>query len=55
MKVIVIGTSLSGKTTLYKYKVLAPKVIDEVLNKESVLFFTNTDYFSDEELTILSN
>ena len=82
MKVIVIGPSLSGKTTVirqlcliteipvfemdeeltklnkgsypteseYKQKALAPKVIDRILNKENIIFFTNTDYFSVDDL-----
>lgn len=81
MKAIVIGASLSGKTTLIKYLVskiylpilemdgeltrvnggefpmeeklkqeVASKVINEIFNKESMLFFTNTDYFSDRDL-----
>lgn len=82
MKAIVIGTSLSGKTTLirhlrtfsdfpitemdeeltainggnfptdaeHKHNVLAPKVIDDILDRETVLFFTNTDYFTDKDL-----
>ncbi len=82
MKGIVIGTSLSGKTTIirylrsntdisasemdeeltklnngkyptnaeHKHKNLAPKVIKDLFNKEDVLFFTNTDYFSLDDL-----
>ena len=82
MKGIVIGVSLSGKTTVAKYfrsntsisvsemdeeltklnngkyptdvehkhKSLAPKVIKGFLNKKDVLFFTNTDYFSLDDL-----
>lgn len=82
MKAIIIGTSLSGKTTLirylrtvvdapisemdeeltvrnngefpsdyeYKSKVLTPQIVKDVLSKESVLFFTNTDYFSHDDL-----
>jgi len=82
MKGIVIGVSLSGKTTVAKYfrsntsisvsemdeeltklnngkyptdvehkhKSLAPKVIKGLLNKKDVLFFTNTDYFSLDDL-----
>ena len=77
MKLIVIGSSLSGKTTLvrqlravhglsvaemdekltdlnngvypadlkYKHEVLAPKAIQDVLGKDSIFFFTSTDYF----------
>ena len=82
MKAIIIGASLSGKTTIvkelqkvtdnpvsemddeltrlnggkypsdsdYKNKVLAPMVISEILKKSEILFFTNTDYFSLEDL-----
>lgn len=82
MKGIVIGASLSGKTTVarylrsntnisvsemdeeltrlnngkypsdikHKHESIAPKVIKDLLNKENVLFFTNTDYFSLEDL-----
>jgi len=82
MKAIIIGTSLSGKTTIikklrslisipvsemdeeltnlnggtypqdsnYKNKVLVHKIIEKILSKENVLFFTNTDYFSLEKL-----
>ena len=82
MKLIVIGTSLSGKTTVirqlrletkipvsemdeelkrlnkgsyptdseYKNKVLAPKVIENVLKKEKIIFFTNTNYFAVADL-----
>ena len=80
MKVIVIGPSLSGKTTLirqlqkrisepiseidneltkmnggsfpadpeYKHTVLAPKVVQKVLESDNIIFFTNTDYFTKE-------
>ncbi len=82
MKAIVIGASLSGKTSIknylreksnilvsemdeeltilnknvfpedtdYKHNVLAPQVIKNILSKESIIFFTNTDYFSDQDL-----
>ncbi len=82
MKGIVIGASLSGKTTVvrylrsntnisvlemdeeltrlnngkyptdveHKHESLAPKVIKDLLNKEDILFFTNTDYFSLDDL-----
>lgn len=82
MKDIVIGASLSGKTTVarylrsntnilvsemdeeltklnngryptdaeHKHGSLAPKVIKGLLNKKDVLFFTNTDYFSLDNL-----
>lgn len=83
-KAIIIGTSLSGKTTLIRYlrsqtqlpisemdekltqmnggkyptdnkqkhTVLAPQIIKEVLNNDSLVFFTNTDYFTDRDLQI---
>jgi len=83
MKAIIIGTSLSGKTTVIRYlrnnydfnvreideeltkinngkfpkdakkkqDVLAPKVIKQILSSQNVLFFTNTDYFSDQQIT----
>lgn len=83
MKVIVIGTSLSGKTTLIrllrsqtdfpiseideeltlvndgeyptdarvKHEVLTPKVVEKILGLEKIVFFTNTNYFSIEDLT----
>ncbi len=82
MKGIVIGASLSGKTTVvryfrsntnisvsemdeelmrlnngkyptdvkHKHEILAPKVIKDLLNKGDILFFTNTDYFSLDDL-----
>lgn len=82
MKGIVIGASLSGKTTVvkhlrsntdisvlemdeeltrlnndkyptsvkHKHESLAPKIIKDLLNKKDVLFFTNTDYFSLNDL-----
>ena len=82
MKAIVIGTSLSGKTTIirqlrlvtkipvsemdeeltrlnggnfptdsnYKHNVLVPQVIESVLNKDKIIFFTNTDYFTFDDL-----
>ena len=83
MKSIVIGSSLSGKTTLVRYlrshtkmnvkemdemltelndgnfpqnlkhkEALASKVIQNVLNQENIIFFTNTDYFSQEDLRL---
>ena len=84
IKIIVIGTSLTGKTTLVKHlrktqkinvseiddeltrlnggtfptddkqktEVLAPIVISELLDKEEIIFFTNTDYFSPDDLKI---
>lgn len=82
MKAIVIGASLSGKTTLirylktitdfsileideeltrlndgvypldneYKHRVLVPQIIKKVLGWEKVIFFTNTDYFTSQDL-----
>ena len=82
MKIIVIGASLSGKTTLirylktisnfqileideeltrlnggiyplnnkYKYQVLTPQIIKGVLERQQVIFFTNTDYFTNQDL-----
>ncbi|MFA6602913.1 MAG: hypothetical protein WCT01_03865 [Candidatus Shapirobacteria bacterium] len=82
MKLIVIGASLTGKTTLikylrsssthpisemdeeltalnngqyptntkYKHQVLAPKIINQVLLNPNIIFFTNTDYFTLNDL-----
>lgn len=82
MKLIIIGPSLSGKTTLVRYlrentnqnvseideeltklnggefpsdpilkhNFLAPKVINQTLELEDILFFTNTDYFTKQDL-----
>ena len=82
MKAIIIGTSLSGKTTTVRYlrenydfnigeidkeltninggsfpedterkqKSLAPKIIKQILKSAKILFFTNTYYFSDQDL-----
>ncbi|MEI6887188.1 MAG: hypothetical protein WCK31_03035 [bacterium] len=83
MKILVIGASTSGKTTLVKYlrsirndlpiseideelmainkgvfpldeslkkEVLTPKVIKDILNKENIIFFSNTDYFTIQDL-----
>ena len=82
MKIIVIGASLSGKTTLirylksianfpileideeltrlnggtyplnnkYKHQVLTPQIIKGVLERQQVIFFTNTDYFTNQDL-----
>ncbi|MEK7129785.1 MAG: hypothetical protein AAB803_02085 [Patescibacteria group bacterium] len=87
MKAIIIGTSLSGKTTLvnhlrsqgnlplfemddelvrtnngsypddvkYKHHVLAPQIIKDILRKEEIIFFTNADYFTDEDLKTAKN
>ena len=84
MRTIIIGPSLSGKTTLvrylrtktnllvaeideeltqlnngeypaddkYKHEVLAPKVIENVLARDEILFFTNTDYFTENNLKV---
>lgn len=83
MKVIIIGTSLSGKTTLIrllrsqtdlpisemdeeltlinggeypsdakvKHEVLTPKVVKKIFDLEKIVFFTNTNYFSIEDLS----
>lgn len=82
MKSIIIGTSLSGKTTLVRYlrdntklpvleideeltrlnngqyptdnklkhAVLAPQVVKDVLGRDNIVFFTNTDYFALDDL-----
>lgn len=87
MKVLIIGTSLSGKTTLirylrantklplieideeltrmnngtypmvyeYKHKVLAPKIVSDILSRDNIIFFTNTDYFTFEDIKIARN
>lgn len=34
----------------YKHKVLSPKIISEILNQENIVFFTNTDYFTLDDL-----
>jgi predicted ABC-type ATPase len=84
VRTIIIGPSLSGKTTLvrylrtktnllvaeideeltqlnngeypaddkYKHEVLAPKVIENVLARDEILFFTNTDYFTENNLKV---
>ncbi|MFZ2152499.1 MAG: hypothetical protein WAV41_00375 [Microgenomates group bacterium] len=83
MKIIVVGASLSGKTTLVKYlrslKVdcseideeltlqnggtyptdinqkhleLIPKIIKDLLSQKQALFFTNTDYFTLDDLRL---
>ncbi len=78
MKIIVVGPSLSGKTTLVKFlrsnqhvrvgeideelvsnnggsyptdlmnkhDVLAPAIVEEVLGLDNIIFFTNTNYFT---------
>jgi len=83
MKAIILGTSLSGKTTTIRYLrknttynvseideeltkmndgvfpedvkqklyVLAPRVIKQILKSDDILFFSNTDYFSDQQIT----
>lgn len=82
MKAIVIGASVSGKTTLvrylrrntdllvlevdeeltrinngqypedvnYKHNVLAPKIIEDILSRDNIVFFTNTNYFTVKDL-----
>lgn len=82
MKALIIGTSLSGKTTLIRYlraktdlsvleideeltrtnggtypidniqkrEVLIPKIVKDILDRNEVVFFTNTDYFTVEDL-----
>ena len=87
MKGIVIGASLSGKTSVAKFlrantdisvsemdeeltrlnkgkyptdvehkrESLAPKVVKDLLNRGDVLFFTNTDYFSLDDLRKAKN
>lgn len=34
----------------YKHNVVFPKVAELILNKQDILFFTNTDYFTVEQL-----
>lgn len=87
MKIIVIGPSLSGKTTLArelrktigspisemdeeltnlnggqfpldsvkKHTILAPKITEKILNMDDILFFTNTDYFTPNDLQRAKN
>ena len=82
MKALIIGASLSGKTTLvrhlrlaskrlvsemdeeltklnggkyptdleYKHNVLARRIIQNVLGEDNIVFFTNTDYFTADDL-----
>lgn len=38
------------KDSDYKMNILSPKIVTEVLNKDSIIFFTNTDYFRPEDL-----
>ena len=33
-----------------KHNVLAPKIVKHILNQENILFFCNTDYFSDQDI-----
>ena len=87
MKIIVIGPSLSGKTTLvkelrkntnlliseideeltalnggeypsdidHKNNVLLPQVIKKILNQKELIFFTNTNFFSEKDLKNAKN
>ncbi len=82
MKAIIIGTSLSGKTTLVhylrtkikspiieideeltkinngeypidnelKHKVLVPQIVKNIISRDNIVFFTNTDYFTLDDL-----
>jgi hypothetical protein len=34
----------------YKHAVLIPQIIKDILSREEIIFFTNTDYFTDEDL-----
>ena len=34
----------------HKLHVLAPKIIKQILNSDDILFFSNTDYFSDQQI-----
>ncbi|MBI2464702.1 hypothetical protein HYV64_01035 [Candidatus Shapirobacteria bacterium] len=83
MKIIVIGASLSGKTTLVRYlqehnincseideelttlnggsyptdvdkkhHELVPKIVADIIARPDVLFFTNTDYFTLDDLRL---
>jgi predicted kinase len=84
MKTIVIGPSLSGKTTLvkqlrsttnlpiseideeltrlnngeypsdsdYKNRVLVPHIVQQILSQNEIIFFTNTNYFSIDDLKL---
>ena len=84
MKAIVIGSSLSGKTTIvrklraegitsileideeltrmnggvypdnidYKHNFLVPQIVSKILGRNNIIFFTNTDYFSLQDLRI---
>jgi adenylate kinase family enzyme len=36
----------------HKHQVVAPRVIEQVLRKDSIVFFTNTDYFTDADLSL---
>ncbi|HBP50836.1 MAG: hypothetical protein US68_C0026G0007 [Candidatus Shapirobacteria bacterium GW2011_GWE1_38_10] len=87
MKLIIIGPSLSGKTTLinelrkdndfsisemdelltalnegeypldvnYKNNVLVPQIIEKILDQKDIIFFTNTNYFSEKDLKNAKN
>ena len=84
VKILVIGASTTGKTTLAQYlrehtdftiletdeelsflnggnyphddqlkmNVLAPKMVADILGRESIVFFTNTHYFRPEDLRV---
>ncbi len=47
-------TNLNGGTfpedTKRKHLVLVPKVIKKILDQKNILFFCNTDYFSDQDI-----
>jgi broad-specificity NMP kinase len=34
----------------YKHRVLAPKVVNNILDLDEIIFFTNTDYFTPQDL-----
>ncbi len=38
------------KDNVYKMNVLAPKMVGDVLSREKIIFFTNTHYFTLEDL-----
>lgn len=45
------GGAYPGDTN-YKMNVLVPQMVKKVLHQHNIIFFTNTDYFSPEELKI---